>query len=291
VLFIANYYLNEFFGLARGYGMAAACILAAFYYFENWKKDKDNVRFFHYFMMWCSFAALANGIALYTIFSVLSIITFKYRKNIVKLSNSLYLFIFLMVALFVILMSRPGKSLASADNFSVSILSAVFGSFVQSPSMMFACFAVFIGALVYVMAKTKCKNDYGLIYSIFVCVCFISNAVFHRGYPNSREMIPFYPVMVLVVADALKCIKPGIITKSLFALISAAVCVQFILRINITSTRDFNDNYRIRNEILAYAVTNNIAGSDKAEFEKFIDNYRNPVAKFYALKLTLFLNE
>ncbi|MDR1317476.1 MAG: hypothetical protein LBK13_11455 [Spirochaetales bacterium] len=291
ILFIANYYLNEFFGLARGYGMAAACILAALYYFENWKKNTDNAFFFHCFMIWCSLAALANGIALYTIFSVLVIITFKYRRNIVKLSNSIYLFIFLMVALFVILMSRPGKSLASADSFYVSIISAVFGSFAQSPYLMFAGFAAFIGALIYGLVKTKYKNDYGLIYIIFISICFISNVIFRRGYPNSREMIPFYPVMVFVVADALKYMKSGILPKFLFTSISAVLCVQFMLQINIESIKSWGDDYKIRNEILVYALTNDIAGSGKVEFQKFIDSYHNPVARFYAQKLDLAINE
>jgi hypothetical protein len=291
ILFIANYYLNEFFGLARGYGMAAACILAALYYFENWKKNTDNARFFHCFMAWCSLAALANGIALYTIFSVLVIITFKYRKNIVKLSNCLYLFVFLVVALFVIIMSRPGKSLASADSFYASVISAVFGSFARSPHVMIASFAVFIGALAYGMVKTKYKNDYGLIYIIFVSVCFVSNVIFHRGYPNSREMLPFYPVMVFALSDVLEYIKPGIITKFLVAVISAALCLQFILRIDVANIKNYDGDTSIRNEILTYAVTNNIAGNGRAEFQKFIDNYRNPVAKFYALKLGLFIND
>ncbi|MDR1615950.1 MAG: hypothetical protein LBR98_02940 [Syntrophomonadaceae bacterium] len=271
--------------------MAAACILAAFYYFEKWKINRDNTFLFHVFMIWCSLAALANGIALYTIFSVLAIITFKYRKNIVKLSNCFYLFVFLMVALFVILTSRPGRPVASTDSFYVCIISAVFGSFTQSSYLMIAGFAAFAGMAAYGMVKTKYKNDYALVYIIFVSICFVSNIIFHRGYPNSREMLPFYPVMVFAIMDALKYIKPGIIPKLLLILIGSALCVQFILQINITSTKDWNDNYKIRNEIFAYAVTNNIAGNGEAEFQQFIDTYQNPAAQFYALKLGVLIDE
>jgi hypothetical protein len=189
-------------------------------------------------------------------------------------------------------MSRPKMSRppASVGSFYDSVITAIFGSFTSS-YMMIAGFAAFIGLLAYSMVKTKWKNDYGLIYMIFVSLCFVGKTIFHRWYPNSREMIPFYPVMVLVVADALKYIKSRILTKSLLVLTGSALCVQFILRINITGTKDWNNNYRIRNEIFSYALTSNIAGGDKAEFQNFIDDYRNPVAKFYALKLGLFIND
>jgi hypothetical protein len=291
ILFISNYYLNEYFGLARGYGMASACILAAFYYFDELRTDMDNKRLFHNFMAWCSLAVLANGIALYTVFSIMAIVVFKYRKNIFKLSNCFYFFIFAFTAVYVIFMSRPGKSLASTHNFYESIIEAVFGTFSQPLSFLTpVIFAVFAVLLLYGMIRTKFKNDYALVYIIFVAVCFISNMVFHRGYPNNREMVPFYPVIVFVVADVLKHIRVNMLSRSVLTLAGILLCFQFVQKINIRDTQDFSNDYTIKREVLDFAIRNTINlnnAASKEKFEAFIDGYHNPTAEFYEEKLKI----
>ncbi|MDR0598025.1 MAG: hypothetical protein LBG14_05915, partial [Treponema sp.] len=97
ILFIANYYLNEFSGLARGYGMAAACMAAALCVFDKWKDEVANKHLFRCFMIWCSLGVLANGIALYTVFCILMVIMVKYRKNLIRLSNLPYFLVFFLL--------------------------------------------------------------------------------------------------------------------------------------------------------------------------------------------------
>jgi hypothetical protein len=128
VLFISNYYLNEFMGLARGYGMASSCVLIALYFFNQWKGKNGVNRHLHLCLLWCSLAALANGIALYTVFAILVLIIAKYRKNLFKLSYFPYFAVFGFVTLFTMYVSRRGYPIFSTGN--------IF-SFVESIPRMF----------------------------------------------------------------------------------------------------------------------------------------------------------
>jgi hypothetical protein len=298
LLFIANYYLNEHSGLARGYGMAAACILAACYFFNKWKADRENKRIFHYFMFWCTLGALANGITLYTILCILLVIMVKYRKNIIKLSNLPYFLVFVFVALYLVFVSRPtmpGKPIATTHNFYDSNIAALFDTFsLSNQYSTIAIFIIFIGILVWLIIKSKGKNDYGWIYIIFICVSLLSNILLGRGYPLSREMIPFYPVLVFVVTDTLEYITPSRITKYPLALAGLLLCFQFVMQINTKGTRDWMEDYSRRNEILTFIGTNRPETGDdgvRESLKKYIEANPSSVGMFYVQKLSVILDE
>jgi hypothetical protein len=297
ILFAANYYLNEYSSLARGYGMAAACMLAAFYFFNRWKTDRENKRLFHYFMIWCALGALANGIALYTIFCVLMVSMVKYRKNIIKLSNLPYFLVFLFVALYLVFVSRPtmpGKPIATTRRLYDSIIAAVFDTFSLSHQYIaIALFIAFVCIVACLMIKSKGQNDYGWIYIIFISISLLSNVLLGRGYPLSREMVPFYPVIVFVAADALEYIRPNRITKFSLVLTALLLCFQFVIQINTKGVKDWLEDYRRRNEILNFIGTNRLGADDEAKerLEKYIETYPSSVGMFYLQKLSIILDE
>jgi len=82
-------------------------------------------------------------------------------------------------------------------------------------------------------------------------VCLVSNMVFHRGYPLAREMLPFYPVIVFALSDALKYIKPSAVAKTALAVLGVLLCFQFIKQIDITGTKDWRTSYEIRGNVLS----------------------------------------
>ncbi|MDR3138140.1 MAG: hypothetical protein LBT95_00540 [Treponema sp.] len=299
ILFISNYYLNEFSGLARGYGMAAACMAGAFYFFNRWKDDANNKKLFRRFMLWCALGVLANGITLYTVFCLLMVVTVKYRKNIIKLSNLPWFLIFLFVSLYLVFVSRPtmpGKPIATTRSFYSSIVAAVFDTFSLSNRFLtLALFIIFIGMLIYLMIKTRGKNDYGWMYIIFICLSLISNIFFGRGYPLSREMLPFYPVIVFVAADGLEYIKPRTITRPLFVLAGLLLCFQFIIQIDTKGTRDWREDYSRKNEILQFIGTNRLEAESgeivRESLKRYIETNPSSVGMFYMQKLTLILDE
>lgn len=299
ILFISNYYLNEFFGLARGYGMACACINAACYFFEKWKISHINKRADNYhflcFMLFCSTGALSNSITLYIILSFLLIINFKYRKDLLKLSYVPFYIIFFLSALYPILFSnRGGEDVYSTYSIISSIMSLpnMFSNS-RYPSFMIAVLSFL--SFIYLSIKTRAKNDYCLILAIFFIVCIVSQIIFNRGYPVMREMIPLYPVFVIIMANTLEYIPNWNIKKPLFLVCTIALCLQFYLKIDTKSTRDWNDNYSIRDMVYSYIASNDII-ANREEFQSFIEENQEssgsfPVFIFYTVKAELFLKD
>ncbi|GHV86883.1 hypothetical protein AGMMS50255_1790 [Spirochaetia bacterium] len=68
-----------------------------------------------------------------------------------------------------------------------------------------------------------------------------------------------------------------------------------MIKINIKSTRDWNDNYKIRNDIFEYVASHNIV-DDQEEYISFIQscnekNNGNPVVSFYTEKIKIQLSD
>jgi hypothetical protein len=287
LLFIGNYYLNEFFGLARGYGIATACIAGALYFFEKWKVTHGHIIYFHLFMVFCSLAALANQITLYVILGMLILIVFKYRYNIIRFSNIIYFLIFVLMGLYCIWASRTGMPIGSSS-FYFGIIDSIPSMFSRLIPLKACIFVGFIGILLFGMLKTRGKSDYGLIFLIFVGICTFGLVVFHRRYPIKREMIPLYPVIVLTIIDAIKYLPSKKIVTSIITLIGIVLCFQFTVKIDLKSTSAWGGDYSIREEIYAYALHNNITETKGIQFKTFIDRYDNPAAQFYKEKIELF---
>ncbi|MDR2072715.1 MAG: hypothetical protein LBP60_04695 [Spirochaetaceae bacterium] len=289
ILCVSNYYLNEFSSLARGYGMAAACMLGTLYYFDLLRNDIHNKKILHLFFLWASLAALANGITLYTLCGLLLLMVILYRIHIVKLSLCPYFLILAFSAAFVMIMGRQGRPVASTHDFFDSITIAPFGTFsLNTYAVTLGVSVLFQVLVIFNLFKSRFRNDYALIYIIFLGVSLLSNALFHRGYPISREMIPFYPVVVYIIKDAIDFCKETRVKKTGLCILGIVLCLQFVLQINIRYIPEWGNDYRIRREVLEYI---NRKGRESAAYRQFIDNYGNPAADFYDQKYDLFLED
>jgi hypothetical protein len=298
ILFISNYYLNEFFGLARGYGMACACMTGVCYYFEKWKSvyiNKENDRIpLLLFLFFCTLATLSNPITLYIIFCFFILINFKYKKDIFTLPN-MFIFIISFLTVFhsVLSSNRGGESIYSAHNIYYTVMS-IPGMFTDSTYLAFLITLVFFLSFGWVIIKTKAKDDYCWVLIIFIIDCVVSQIVFQRGYPVMREMIPFYPVFVVIIANAQSYISNYRITKPILAVCAVLLLLQFSLKINTGSTKDWNDNYPIRDVVYSYIGSHDVL-NNKEEFLFFIrmcqdirtsqgQSSGEPVFMFYAEK-------
>jgi hypothetical protein len=289
ILCVSNYYLNEFFGLARGYGMAAACMLGTFYYFDLLRNDTDNKKVLHKFFLMAALAALSNGIVLYTIFGLLVVTVIKYRINILKLSLCPYFLVFLFSVVFVVIMGRQGRPVASTNNFFESMTLAVFGTFTfHVYTITMGVSVLFLLLMIYTLLKTRFTNDYALIYIIFAFVSLFSNAVFHRGYPISREMIPFYPVVIFIIKDAIQFQKQNRAKRTGLSILGILLFLQFILQIDINYIDEWEDDYLVRREYLEYISREN---RGTAAYRQFIDDYNNPAMDFYDQKYEFLLKD
>jgi hypothetical protein len=197
--------------------------------------------------------------------------------------------IFFFSAVFVIVMGRDGRPVASTYNFYASIGASVFGTFsLYTPPVTLGIFICFIMAAAFCLYKTKFANDYILIYLLFLCVSFVSNIIFQKGYPLMREMIPFFPLVVFIAVETTRCVRPNAAAGLAFSVLSVLLCFQFIAQINLNGVRELEDSYPIRRGVFEYLHTGN---KDPAEYQQFIDHYRNPTADFYRQKYDMLLEE
>jgi hypothetical protein len=203
------------------------------------------------------------------------------------------------VALYLVFVSRPtmpGKPIATTHSFFSSMVAAVFDTFsLSNSSLTIALFAAFMGMLIFLMLKTRGRSDYGWVYIIFTGLSLVSNVVLGRGYPLSREMLPFYPVIVLVAAESFSYIKLNKITRPLFVLAGLLLCFQFALQIDTTGTREWREDYRRRSEILHFIAARNPETEKDETVSEKLHNYieANPssVGMFYLQKLAPILDE
>jgi hypothetical protein len=122
----------------------------------------------------------------------------------------------------------------------------------------------------------------------------IVTAVF-SSFSLSREMLPFYPVIVFVAAEGLDCMKPGKITRFLCVLAGSLLCFQFIIQIDVTGSRDWREDYRRRSEILHFLAAQEpgaeASGTAQEKLNSYIGANPSSVGMFYLQKLTRILDE
>jgi hypothetical protein len=291
LIFTANYYLNEYFSLARGYGMAAACVLGASWFFNQWKFNKTN-RNLHLFFIFSSLGALANQISMYVTFGFMLILIIKYRKNIFSISFIIYYFIFAFVAVYTVFVSRKGKPLYSSHNF-FEVFESLTRMFSSNNIIGYILSALFIALVLYLFVRSKFyHNDNCLIFIAFLGVSLISDLIFGKGFPAEREMVPVYPIVALILCDAVSCIPSGKLGKAGIVLITLVFCFQFMIKINLTSTADWvwYKNYGIRDDMYEYALSHDVV-KDKEAFFDYSYNHHDTVASFYWEKINLFMRK
>ena len=302
-LFALNVYLNEFFTLARGYGMAAACVAGALYCFERWRRDARDISMFNFCMGWFCCAALANSIALYIWCCALPVIGVLIRRAGMLKSyfknpfNALFTAVAVVVCAFNVYVSRKGMPVYSNHDFYISIIMSI-------PRMMFETqiavyiFAALAAALFAVsLVKQHVSNEYLVMLIIYAGICAAGQWIFHRGYPVDRTMLPVYPLFVLGVAKAINQTGPGPhiwIERAAMTLV-VILFLQFSAKISINHTRDWSDSYLLRADVLRYIATHALSGESEDDFKNFEAGFRlnappgrdlnNPVISFYFGKL------
>jgi hypothetical protein len=296
-LFALNLYLNEFFSLARGYGMAAACVTVALYYFDRWQRDARDVFIFNLCMSWFCCASLANSIAFYVWCCTLPIMGMRILradmlKSYVKNPfNKPFVAVAIFVCAFNIYVSRKGMSIFFFyffyDSVIISIPYMLFATNVAACTFAICTATVFVFSLI----KQRARNEYLNMLIIYVGICVTCAWTFHRGYPLQRTMLPVYPLFVLAVAKAIDWPEPRRWFKCAVTALIVVLCLQFVAKASINHTRAWAGNYRLRADVLRYIHLNTLGGESDEDFINFWAGFKsqhgdgNPVIPFYFLKL------
>lgn len=257
-----SYYLNEYFSLARGYGMCVCLVFLGIMYYKSYCDSGSNVD------LWIGIFALvistyANSVSLIICFAVAAV--FVLQKLISKdlrsfiLKNKFKILIVVALLLYIVYY-----------HFRVSDIEAGMPLYMEkSPGLIhyvrqffFLCFyidgipapvaigvfAVFAVIVLFAVRKNILKEaPVGLSLLICCLMLLLMDVVFRRGGLMYRTLLPFYPLLIIGLSELISCAIKNVrmlmknkSTKKLSGRMYIAMLTVISLAIIVINFRSFN---------------------------------------------------
>ena len=280
ILLVGNYYLNEFYGLARGYGMANTFIFLVCMRYLDWKRSGFNeMKYLLYAMIYAILAVLSNTIVL-LLFPALGLVCLyrlltsgNFDKFLKKAGIVFALFaaVCLLMLRYHLNVSSEGKPLFTGghsgffDNFVKGYLAMFISgnNLLTLISVLFTALAVL--SLIAVNKQVK-DLDFSLMAIIFIMTNLIMEMLLHRGYIAHRVLLPFYAFLVLAVCELFCAAWNGIsgrsekqiikhAGKAAVVFLCACVVIIFCSKIELRGTKDWSWDYKYRTYVDASYMT------------------------------------
>ena len=308
-LLTMNYYLNEFFGIARGYAMAAAFVLLSLLFVQkiqmpvnpqsSQKKaeisqiDKKNIFISLGFAIAASFA---NTIALLYLFSLpvfflicflrnkIDILMF-IRKNIVLILINLFIVLYLIFYHFMV---------TSADNVLyygnlLEMLSLNYGWMLfKNIGLRMALQVVLLLLVGFGLKKTKgklIKNDDFLLMAISVMMLFVPPLITKQQFPATRLLIPFWPVIAIglsaVISEICDHAKKIQVNQIYTGAVLGILLISYAHQFNLRGTHDWRYDYVVRDYAYeALRVGTRVSVKRQDQLEKTWIFYEEKILRF-----------
>ena len=295
---LLNYYLNEFYGLARGYAMAQTCVYAAAYYYMLWKKSEYQG---HRYLVECALGLMigtwANTVVflLFPAFGLLWLWRLTSTKQFWPfLKKWAWLVIIFLISSFIMLRYHFKVSaldlFAGHEDFYHSAVESYVGMITSRPALvpvLFMSICVISAVAVVIMKKGVLRCDLMISLVLFVGTNILMNALTHKGYITERAALPFYGYIVLSVFELWNAAWTRLDIKGLdrkkksmfhFTITAVLVCAlvfHYLSQLSFTTTTDWAHNYGDRDRLLGgFIVT--------GEFPEIEDE--GPNDQFYRVK-------
>ena len=291
-LLVFNYGFNEFFGLGRGYGIGCALVLASIYFFKKfieYDKNKDLTLTYIFLLLSC----YANTVALIPFLSIIlvSFYVLIKRKKFFKYSFNQWYFLIpiivltLLVVKYHFMVSSDGLPLYGGNgSFYSDVLVSIFNTIGFTTNILNYVVNGVILILIVIISINfkKAKENYliisGIVYFILlIMITKVTKSIWITG----RSLIPSIPLFVVLIIEAIDYLK--IKKKTIFELIvSVCLFTIFCLNLNLKETREWQDNYILRDMAYEAFVT-----KDNSNIIKYKDN---SAAIFYREKILYYRN-
>ena len=241
IFLIFAYYLNEFFGLARGYGISAALVFFALVYYRKFILDSSlkNVRMCFYMLLLSTYA---NSSCLLIVFAFCVVAcVYLMRKNIFVeflRKNLLHLVIwgigFFYITLFHFKVSEPGKPVYMVND--VNVLFYIKQYFflctyhLNFSDLFFYFLGISFAALVVLSLVVKDFDNFQfvLLFLLYLLILLVIPLVFKRGTLLFRTLIPSYPLFVFCIGVMFRNVESMLHKKNLYFFYGAK-CLLFVV--------------------------------------------------------------
>ena len=307
ILLAGNYYMDEFYGLARGYGMANTFVFLLCISMIRWKRSGyGEMKYLNLAMLYAMLAVFSNTIVLllYPAFGIVCLFRLvSGRKFGSFLKKSGFVFIIFtafssLMAVYHLNISSEGKPLFTGVGYGF------FHCFVKGYLRMFVTKEnlVMIGGVLIICViaaaymirwQGRVFSDSGALLIIFILTNILMQAVFHKGYIMERVLLPFYSFMVLAISDVI-CSAAERFPKTFFrrmtgiaasVLICTACLFLFARKINLHMTKDWAYEYKYKTIVIGQLITGVPFASEGGPVHVFYQDKYKYLVKDYMLLL------
>lgn len=282
VFLISNYYLLEFYGLARGYGMANTCVFFACLSYKKWiRSGYQETKQLSWMMIYMSMAVFCNTIVLllYPALGIMCLFRI-YQTNLFKpflKKSGIILFLFFLFTLIMIKyhlnISAEGKPLYTGgeSGFFESVVKGYIKMLV--PSNLATLITILIAAgttsCFLLLNRDMLKNDFTMMLVLFIITNIGMQIALHKGYIATRVLLPFYSFVVLAYGEmGVACVnklernrivKDSATFKNFRKTALTIVCILLIFsnfaQVNLHATKDWSGNYKYSTWVLSAMLT------------------------------------
>lgn len=291
IILTANYYVSEFYGLARGYAMANTLVFLACVFMLFWKRSAYEAdRYLILCSVMLALAIFANTIVFLIVpsFGVIWLVRLWQNGRLLKVVRRYFLYLVLWFGFMVVMVkyhmnvisyTTPAGVYTGRDKGFFECFFAGYGDMYTRNIylknglgvLFLMLLIVLLSALLYLKRLKEC--DLMISTFIFVAVYVMAQLIFKVGYPVGRELIPFWAFLVMAVREGTVCvinnISSGKNDRRIWKYGATGICIIlvfiFVRRVDVTSTTEWNHEYGLREHIIKQymACNGDVSGFDQ----------------------------
>lgn len=262
---VLNYYVMEFFGLGRGYGIATALIMVMLIFYDKAVKNKYDDKNICISITIGILACYANTVSILAVMaiSIIYLLNKIKEKKVIKFikRNIIQLICFVISMLYIIYYHF---TVTGGNKPVFGETTGILGYFAKSFVWMFIgkqwivtvlniILTVCILIIVLIKRKEVFKNSFINLFFVLNLLLIIPFIILNKPFLIERCLIPFWPVIAIGICEILSLVTLNnkvrvIIETSIIVLLT----LIYIYKIDITKTRDWSDNYILKD--IAYNI-------------------------------------
>lgn len=256
---VSAYYINEFFSLARGYGLAVCFITVCLCLYQIWKESAfEKIVYPCFIMIFYMLACMSNTICLllapaFGILCMVKLVTHKKMRGFL-----LYFWYGILITgagilamlVYHLRVTAEGNDVLyvvhSKSFFEAFFLN--FGRMLFGQRAIGTVIAVIIlsctvfGCLLfiyYMIVKKRCDFGYTFLFLSLIFFVYAQGKLSGGQFATGRAMVPLFPVAVFILQDLLEYIGKPAVKKGVILAGSALSLLLSVMQWNVTTTREF----------------------------------------------------
>jgi hypothetical protein len=269
-LLVLNYTLDEFFGLARGYGIAAALVLLAVDCYYSDRSDVRNMIKAAYLLTLAAVASFPILVfsGVFILYAVLVDIRLPRLAAVLRrywYHGIILAAVSILVGLDFLRVTGAGLPSVGGGSFFASVFLGYAGMFISNPvggmALAWAMLIFFVLAGLLLRKKILFLPCTALLILYFV-ISAVAAAAGGRNIPAGRLLLPLWPILAVAVVEIVQELEPMLpermgfvlFQRVAFGLVVLLLAANYAKSIDLTSTAEWKEDYAVRRQVYAAAL-------------------------------------